>query len=216
MEIRRYTFNPFQTNCYVCSSDGQAVIIDPSAESESEQDALLDYIGGAGLTVTQVLLTHAHIDHIFGLAGICDALDLSYSMHRADVPLIANAPEQARLFGAKLNPPPQPGGFLVPGDTVAVGDAELRVRHTPGHSPGSITFVNNVDRVAICGDVLFAGSIGRTDLWEGSLPVLMRSIFDELVPLGNDARICPGHGPETTIGNELSANPFLTGSMEYR
>ena len=214
MEIRRFTFNPFQTNCYVLSDAGDAVIIDPSSASESEHEALAEYIDSSDLTVKHVLLTHAHLDHIFGVAPMCARYDVPYLMHRADLLLMQNAPEQGRLFGVEVDDAPEPGGYLDEDSCVVVGGVRLAVAHTPGHSPGSISFVSGAEGVAICGDVLFAGSIGRTDLWQGSLPVLMRSIFDKLVPLGPEAVIYPGHGPQTTIGQELRDNPFLKGTLE--
>lgn len=216
MEIKSFTFNPFQTNCYVLSDSGDAVIVDPSASSDAEMRLVREYIDSAGLAVKHVLLTHAHIDHIFGVAAACRRYEVGYLMHRADQLLIQGAAEQARLFGVEIEPPGEPEGFLDESSSVAVGGDQLLVLHTPGHSPGSITFVAEDGGVAVAGDVLFAGSIGRTDLWQGSLPILMRSIFDKLVPLGEQTRILPGHGPATTVGVELQSNPFLTGSYEFK
>ncbi len=214
MEIKSFTFNPFQTNCYVLSDSGEAVIVDPSASSDAEMRVIREYIDTAGLAVKRVLLTHAHIDHIFGVADVCSYYGVGYLMHRSDQLLIQGAAEQGRLFGVEIAPPGEPEGFLDEDSTISVGDDELTVLHTPGHSPGSITFVADGGGVAVAGDVLFAGSIGRTDLWQGSLPVLMRSIFDKLVPLGEQTRVLPGHGPATTVGVELRSNPFLSGSYE--
>ncbi len=216
MEIKPFTFNPFQTNCYVLSDSGEAVIVDPSASSEAERRAVSEYIDDARLSVKQVLLTHAHIDHIFGVAEVCRRYNVGYLMHRSDLLLMQGAAEQARLFGVDIEVPGEPAGFLNEDSTISIGGDLLAVLHTPGHSPGSITFVVDGGDAAVAGDVLFAGSIGRTDLWQGSLPVLMRSIFDKLVPLGEQTRVFPGHGPATTIGAELQSNPFLTGSYELK
>ena len=132
-------------------------------------------------------------------------------MHRAELPFLVHAQEQARLFGVDLETPPAPEHFLEEGDTVAFGEVTWRVLHTPGHSPGSVCFYDEGEGAVLSGDVLFQGSIGRTDLMQGSMPQLMRSIFEQLVPLGDETRVYPGHGPATTIGRERQANPFLTG-----
>ena len=114
------------------------------------------------------------------------------------------------MFGVSIEPPPETSSFLADGDVVEFGRVRFQVLHTPGHSPGSICFYDEPSRAVIAGDVLFQGSIGRTDLWRGSLPELMRSIFEKLVPLGDDVQVHPGHGPDTTIGRERESNPFLT------
>ncbi len=213
MHVQRFTFNPFQTNCFVCSSEGEAVLIDPSSMTPEELRAVDDYVGDHDLVVQHLLLTHAHIDHIFGCAYFAKRFDMSFQMHREDVPLLANAEEQARMFRVSIDPPPRTSNFLKEGDVVQFGGVSLGVLHTPGHSPGSICFYDEPSRAVISGDVLFQGSIGRTDLWRGSLPELMRSIFEKLMPLGDEVRIYPGHGPETTIGRERTSNPFLTGGF---
>jgi glyoxylase-like metal-dependent hydrolase (beta-lactamase superfamily II) len=135
---------------------------------------------------------------------------MDFQMHREDAPMLSGAEEQAALFGVEIAKPPPPSSFIEDGDTIEFGNVRLDVLHTPGHSPGSISFYNETSGVVFAGDVLFQGSIGRTDLWRGSLPELMRSIFEKLVPLGEDVRVYPGHGPVTTIGQELHSNPFLT------
>lgn len=113
------------------------------------------------------------------------------------------------MFGVTLDAPPEPGPWLTTDETITIGETRWRILETPGHSPGSVSFYSEAERAVIAGDVLFKGSIGRTDLWEGSLPVLMRSIFESLVPLGEDVRVYPGHGPETDIAAEVRSNPFL-------
>lgn len=209
MTIQPFTFNPFQTNCYVCHDAGEAVIVDPSSTNPREHQAVLDYIAREGLVVRHLLLTHAHIDHIFGCAFFAAHFGQGWQMHRGDLPLLRHAEDQARLFGVAVEPPPEPGVFLEEGDTVTFGGATWEVLHTPGHSPGSVSFYDRATGAVVAGDVLFMGSIGRTDLWQGSLPELMASIYQKLVPLGDDVRVYPGHGPATTIGRERRTNPFL-------
>jgi glyoxylase-like metal-dependent hydrolase (beta-lactamase superfamily II) len=210
MEIRRFTFNPFQTNCYVCHDGKEAALVDPSSATEEEHRIVERYIDENGLEIRHLLLTHAHIDHIFGCAHFARRYRLGWQMHREDVSLLSRAEDQAEMFGVAIERPPEPEIFLSEGDRITIGKAELEVLFTPGHSPGSICFYERVAGLVVSGDVLFLGSIGRTDLWRGSLPELMQSIFQKLVPLGDDVRVFPGHGPETTIGRERAANPFLT------
>ncbi len=213
MTIKSFTFNPFQTNCYVAYHEGEAVIVDPSCVVPVEQQAVLDYLEKHDLKVRHLLLTHAHIDHIFGCAFFAEHFGMGWQLHRADLPLLRHGKEQAEMFGIDLRLPPEPVSFLNEGDTVAFGGATWAVLHTPGHSPGSVCFHDADGGYVLAGDVLFQGSIGRTDLWEGSLPTLMRSIFNKLAPLGEVTQVYPGHGPVTTVGRELQHNPFLTGGF---
>ncbi len=213
MTVKSFTFNPFMTNCYVCHDAGEAVLVDPSAATPGEQEAVVAYVEEQGLTMKHLLLTHAHIDHIFGCAFFARRFGLSFRMHREDLPLLARAGDQAALFGVEIEPPPPVTDFLDEGDTITFGERTWRVLHTPGHSPGSVCFHDAAAGAVLSGDVLFQGSIGRTDLWRGSLPELMASIFQKLVPLGDETVVYPGHGPATTIGRERRTNPFLTGSF---
>ncbi len=209
MTIQTFTFNPFATNCYLCHDAGEAVLIDPSSVDAAEHNQVLAYIEAHNLTVKHLLLTHAHIDHIFGCAFMANHFGQSFHLHPDERPFIEHAQQQARMFGIALEQPPMPAHTLHAGDTFSIGSATWEVLHTPGHSPGSVTFYDAVNRFIISGDVLFQGSIGRTDLWQGSLPTLMASIYQQLVPLGDDVRVYAGHGPATTIGQERQTNPFL-------
>lgn len=213
MQIQRFTCNPFQTNCYVCHDDGEAVLVDPSCSTENEFKLVERYVEEHDLTMQHLLLTHAHIDHIFGCAHFAERYDMGFTMHRDDLNLLREAEEQAGMFGVRIDSPPEPESFLEEGDEIAFGTVSLLVLHTPGHSPGSVSFYDETSEAVLSGDVLFQGSIGRTDLWRGSLTELMRSIFQKLVSLGDDVRVHPGHGPDTTIGAERRSNPFLTGGM---
>jgi len=210
MTVRSFTCNPFQTNGYLVYDGGDAVVIDPSCASQGEIDDVCGLIDASGARLSRILLTHAHIDHIFGVSALANRYGVPVHVHASDEPLLAQGAAQAALFGVELAVPKGPFSYLTPGEPLLVGSRHWEVLHTPGHSPGSVTFVDRAERLAFSGDVLFAGSIGRTDLWEGSLPVLMQSIFQQLVPLGEDMRILPGHGEETSVGRELASNPFLT------
>ena len=209
MKLKTFTFNPFQTNCFVCHSNGEAVIIDPSCYEEWETQELVSYIESQHLSVKHILLTHGHIDHIFGCTAMSKAFGKGFLIHRADSPLLIQAPMHAQLFGTSINELEPPEGYIEEGETITFGDVSWDIIHTPGHSPGSICFVDASNRVLISGDVLFYDSIGRTDLWQGSLPVLMHTIFNKLMVLDDDYTLYPGHGPVTTVGRERMQNPFL-------
>jgi glyoxylase-like metal-dependent hydrolase (beta-lactamase superfamily II) len=213
MTIKSFTFNPFQTNCYVCHSAGEAVLIDASSSTDSEHAAIQAYLHEQGLEVRRTLLTHGHIDHILGCVAMSEAFGRLFEIHLEDGPLANAAVEQGRMFGIELPAPALSPDFLEAGQTIQFGNAALDVLHTPGHSPGSVSFYSREEDVVFAGDVLFSGSIGRTDLWRSSLTTLMTSIFQTLVPLGDQVRVFPGHGPPTTIGQERRFNPFLTGNM---
>lgn len=212
MHVQSFTFNPFMTNCYVCHDSGEAVLIDPSSASAAEHEQVAQYIEAQGLSVRHLLLTHGHIDHIFGCAYFSERYGQSFWMHPADRPFLEQAPQQAQAFGVSIDAPPVPDDahLLGEGDTVSFGSVTLEVLHTPGHSPGSISFVDRASEQAFTGDVLFEGSIGRIQgLPQTSMPQLMNSITEKLLPLGEAMTIYPGHGPDTTIGRERTSNPFL-------
>ncbi len=210
MSIKTFTFNPFATNCFIVCSDGEAAIVDPSCQSSTEVDAIDAYIRDQHVAVKHILLTHAHIDHIFGCAALSDKYGVGIQVHVDDEPLLRHGARQAEMFGMHLDDPGRPESYLAEGDQIKIGSLIWHVVHTPGHSPGSVSFIDREGRYVIAGDVLFAGSIGRTDLWQGSLQILMHSIFQKIVPLGEDFVVYSGHGPETTIGIEVSSNPFLS------
>ena len=210
MTIRTFTFNPFSTNLYVLASEGEAVIVDAASHRAHEHAAVAAYVRAEGLAVRHLLLTHAHLDHVFGCAALADAFGLGWTMHRADLASLRRAAEQARMFGVAMETAPsEPASFFDEGDVIAFGAVTLGVRHVPGHSPGSVAFVDEAGGVAVAGDVLFAGSIGRTDLPGGDLPTLLRSIETRLLVLPDATRVLAGHGPETTVGRERRANPYL-------
>jgi len=210
MQVQSFTYNPFMTNCYICHDAGKAVLIDPSCAERHEKEEVARFIEDEGLDVVHLLLTHAHVDHIFGCRFFEDRFGNAFQMHESSVPFIERSMEQAKAFGVEVEQPGLPETFLSEGDTVSFGDVTLDILHTPGHSPDSICFVDRDGRQAITGDVLFQGSIGRTQgLPQTSLPQLMASIREKVLPLGDDVRIFPGHGPATTIERERTQNPFL-------
>ena len=210
LTVHTFTFNPFATNTYVLASDGEAVIVDAPTHRPQEHAALVAHVRAEELTVRHLLLTHAHLDHVYGCAALSDAFGMGWAMHHDDLPILRLAREQAHFFGAPVpDAPPEPAVFLGEGDTVTFGATTLAVRHVPGHSPGSIALIDEDEGLAVVGDVLFRGSIGRTDLPLGDLPTLLRSIETQLLTLPDATRVLPGHGPETTVGDERRTNPFL-------
>ncbi len=209
VHVKSFTFSDFATNCYVCDSDGEAVIVDASCSTDEETSELVNYINSNNLNVRHLLLTHAHIDHILGCNTLAKQFNLSWQAHRDTSIWLAGAPAQALLYGIRMVRPPKTGSWLDEGDIIQFGNAQWHILHTPGHAPGSICFVDDVNGFVIVGDVLFNQSIGRTDLPGGNMGTLMASIFQKLFTLPNDTLVYSGHGPPTTIGAERSQNPFL-------
>lgn len=210
MDVQSFTYNPFMTNCYVCSDAGEAVIIDPSCATEREQEEVIAYVEDRGLTVAHLLLTHAHIDHIFGCRVLEKHFGDTFKMHKDAGFFVERSLEQAQAFGVDVEPPSLPETFLEEGDRVTFGNVTFELIHAPGHSPDSICYVDRRSQQAVTGDVLFQNSIGRTQgLPKTSMPQLMESIREKLLPLGDAFTIYPGHGPATTIGQERAQNPFL-------
>ncbi len=210
IKIKSFTFNPFEENTFVLHDDtGEAVIIDPGCYENNEKKELSDYIETNRLKPVKLLNTHAHLDHMLGNNFIAGHYNLQLEMHEKDVDLLMAATVYGQMWGIKPEPSPRPGILLKEGDLVRFGGSELSVLFTPGHSQGSISFYSRADRFAIVGDVLFNGSIGRTDLPGGNYEELLASIREKLLPLGDDVRIYCGHGPATTIGTEKRFNPFL-------
>jgi hydroxyacylglutathione hydrolase len=199
---------PFQQNCRLlwCEATRRAVVIDPGGDVSEIARA----IAHSKVTVEKIWLTHGHIDHAGGAAELRTKLVVPIEgPHRDDMFLLDNVVESARMFGIPNVANVTPDRWLKEGDTLQVGELGFNVLHCPGHSPGSVAFVNAEQKLAIVGDVLFAGSIGRTDLPGGSQQQLLQSIRDKLLPLDDDVMVLNGHGPATTIGREKATNPFL-------
>ena len=207
MLLNTVVVTEFMTNCYIVGDDStkEAVVIDPGGEAEK----ILREVEKMGVTVTAVVNTHAHVDHIGALKDVKDALGVSVMLHPGELPVLKSASRMARLFGVTIDDPPEPDRLLKEGDEIAVGGMSLKVLETPGHSPGGISLVTSDGKVCFAGDSLFAGSIGRTDLPGGDYNTLIQSIKSKLIPLGDDVKVFTGHGPATTIGTERRYNPFL-------
>jgi hydroxyacylglutathione hydrolase len=214
MILESAAVGPFFKNGYVvgCERTRQAVFIDPGDEVEQ----LLDYIRREQLTVTHILLTHAHVDHVSGVAEAKRSLGAPIYLHKDDLFLYQNAVRTGMMFGLTVEEPPPVDVFYDGEGPIAFGDYQVRILHTPGHCPGGVclAITKNGDATPhlFVGDTLFAGSIGRTDLPGGDYETLLRSITGVLLNFPDDAIVYSGHGPETTIGRERATNPFV---LEY-
>ena len=211
MYIESRAAAPFYKNGFVVACDGsrEAILIDPG----DEVDALLEVVDARRLSVNLILLTHAHMDHVSGVARAKRATGARVGVHRDDLFLYETAVQQGLVFGYRLEAPPPPDFLLAGGDPLPFGNCEIRVYHTPGHSPGGVCLKAGGPGVGtthlFVGDTLFAGSIGRTDLPGGDYATLIQSIRTVLLAFGDAAIVHPGHGPDTTIGRERESNPFL-------
>lgn len=210
LEVVTLPNGQFAENCYLIADTArrEAVIVDPGEEPAM----FLAELDTRAWSLSAIWLTHAHIDHVMGVGEVRRRTGVPIHLHAADRALYDALPRQAEWFGLRLEAAPAPDRELVHGETVRIGRFEFEVRHTPGHSPGSVSFVG--DGMVIGGDVLFAGSIGRTDLPGGDLPTLMSSIQRHFLTLPDSTILRSGHGPESTIGIERLTNPFLTAELE--
>ena len=210
MQIEVFHFNPFMENTYVLyDSTGQGVIIDPGMSNVAEQNVVKGFINEKSLTITSILLTHAHIDHIFGLQWAQEYYNLPAWCHALEQLVLDSTPIITKAYGLPILEVPENVHFFEEKTTVSFGETTLKIRFTPGHSPGSVCFLEPKNKQLIVGDVLFKESIGRTDLPGGNYDTLLQSIRSQLLVLEDDWKVYPGHGPMTTIGFERTHNPFL-------
>jgi hydroxyacylglutathione hydrolase len=199
---------PFEQNCSLvwCEATGSAALVDPGGDT----DVLLAAVERAGVTLEKLLLTHAHIDHVAGTPTLARTLGLPiYGPQEEDAFWLDGLPEQARMFGFPPVDAFRPDHWLHDGDTVELGELHFQVIHCPGHTPGHVVFHEPASRHAFVGDVLFQGSIGRTDFPRGDHRALIHSIREKLFPLGDDVAFVPGHGPMSTFGRERRSNPYV-------
>lgn len=214
MLLETFPVGPLQCNCTVLADEasGEAIVIDPGDDPRT----ILELIERRKLKVKALLHTHTHLDHVGGSAALKHATGAPVCVHGDDVFLYDLLPAQGALFGFRLEQPEPVDHLLKEAEVIRAGPLEVEVIHTPGHTPGSLTFRvteggKESTPLLLTGDTLFQGSIGRTDLWGGSFEEIMRSIHTKLLPFPDGVRVLPGHGPETTIGRERALNPFLAG-----
>jgi hydroxyacylglutathione hydrolase len=209
LSIVTLILGPVQTNAYLIADDVSraAAVIDPAAEG----DLILEEAARRDWRITNIWLTHAHFDHLSGSAAVADGANPPppVALHPDDYWLWRNQ-GGAPFFGLRIDPGPEPTIDLEHGQILRLGEIELEVRHTPGHTPGHVVFYCAAEKVVFCGDVIFQGSIGRTDLPGGDYQTLMDSIQTQILTLPDHTRLLSGHGPETTLGRERISNPFLS------
>jgi hydroxyacylglutathione hydrolase len=208
MIIKGLTVGLLQENCYIvsCEETREGVIIDPGDNAR----AILKVVRQEGLTITKILNTHAHLDHVMAVDPIRAATGALFYLHRDELPVLHEVPERASLWlDSDIEPIEDPDEYLEHGQIIKFGNQELEVRFTPGHSPGHVVFIHHESRLILAGDTLFQGSIGRYDLPGADGPTLFRSIHQQLFTLPDDYTVLPGHGAATTIGEERAHNPFV-------
>ncbi|MCM2263685.1 MAG: MBL fold metallo-hydrolase [Desulfuromonadales bacterium] len=208
--IATVVVGPLQVNCYVaaCPKTREALVIDPGDDG----DRILEAIHSAGWQVVRIVNTHGHFDHIGGNRAVVEATGAELLIHELDLPLMEKAKVHAQLYGLPAEPSPPPGRLLKDGDSIAIGELSFEVIHLPGHSPGGIALLSGLHLFA--GDVLFAGSIGRTDLPGGDHRALIDGIRKRLWCLPGETIVHPGHGPDTTIAREMRTNPYVAGMAD--
>lgn len=212
MNIKVFEFNPIAVNTYVLYDEtGECVIIDAACFFPNEQQELLSFINNNKLVVKHLLNTHLHFDHVFGVNFMEEQFDVKMKAHKADEFLLASMQQQMAMFGFPANGKyiPTMGEYIDENDIIEFGNQKLSIMSVPGHSPGSIVFYNKKENLIVSGDVLFNGSIGRTDLPQGDHNLLIDGIKTKLLVLPEDTVVYPGHGPSTTIKGEKQMNPFL-------
>ena len=210
LSVKAFTFSPVQENTYVLYNEkSQCCIIDPGCYFPEEKQELKDAIEKAGWKPVLLLNTHCHLDHVFGNQFIYDTWGLQLHIHEKEKPVLDFAPQSGMMWQLPFDNYNGPLEFLKEGSTIQIGDERLEIRFTPGHSPGSVSFYHEEGKFIIGGDVLFNGSIGRTDLPGGDFDVLVKSIQTEFFTLPDETKVYSGHGPVTTIGFEKMNNPFV-------
>jgi hydroxyacylglutathione hydrolase len=207
--LETLTVGPFQENCYVIGDEEtlEGAVVDPG--DEAVRIALA--VEQTNLEIGRILITHAHIDHVGAVAALANEYACPVLMHAEAEPMLEQLPTQAMMMGLRFGKVPSVDHYLEDGQVLEVGGLELEARYTPGHAPGHLAFYAESEAVVFAGDALFAGSVGRTDLFGGNMEVLMRSINERLMTLPDETQVFPGHGPQTTIADERRHNPFLQG-----
>jgi len=212
MKTAVFTVNPFQENSSVVYDEsGECAIIDPGFSNRAEQKELVDFIDKHQLKPVLLLNTHCHIDHILGNRFVADTYKLKLQIHPLDRPLLDAAKTYAHMYGLDYDHSPDPEILFEEGDIISFGKTKMDILHLPGHAPGHVIFVHHASKTIIGGDIIFRGSIGRTDLPGGNHQDLLDSIEQKLFTLPDDYTVYPGHGPTTTVGFEKRTNPFFQG-----
>ncbi len=208
--VRPFTFNPVQENTYLLYNEKkQCCIIDPGCYFPEEEQELKTGIEKTGLTPVMLLNTHCHLDHVFGNKFVADTWGLPLHIHQLEKPVLDFAPQSGEMWQLPFSNYDGPLAYLEEGNMVKIGEDELEIRFTPGHSPGSVSFYHEPGGFIIGGDVLFSGSVGRTDLPGGDFATLVNSIQTQFFTLPDETKVYSGHGPVTTVRFEKMNNPFV-------
>ena len=212
INVKIFPFNPLQENTYILyNQDNQCIIVDPGCYSEAEREKIKDFIAEKGLKPVMLVNTHCHLDHVFGNKFIAETYKLELFIHPGEKVVLDHAPTSGLMWNLPFDSYSGKIHDLVPGKRIVLGDEELEILFTPGHSPASVSFYSKANGFLLAGDVLFRESVGRTDLPGGSPDVLMKSIKDELYVLPDETIVYSGHGMPTTIGHEKKHNPYVNG-----
>ncbi len=210
LNVHFFTFNAFQENTYIISNHKKECwIVDPGMYEQRETDGFISFIEKQGFTPQAIINTHAHLDHIFGVQAMVDKFHIPFNIHRLEQPVLDRGRETAAMFGFSFNNLPVVTNYIDHATPLQLGEDTVQVFLTPGHSPGSVSFYYEPGNWVIAGDVLFLGSIGRTDLPGGDFDTLISSIRTHLFTLPDNTTVLSGHGDSTTIGDEKRDNPFL-------
>ncbi len=211
IKIEKFVVNPLQENTFILSDEtGECIIIDPGFYYDDEYTEIREYISANNLKPLKITNTHCHFDHIMGVEFTRNEFNIPFYAHRDDIFWVERVVQQGQMFGFELEAVSPVDGFFKENEPIKFGNSVLEVVHLPGHSPGHVVFYNKENSFLIAGDVLFYGSIGRTDLPGGDYKTLISGIKNKLFNLPDNTRVYCGHGPETTIGFEKRTNPFLT------
>ena len=211
IKVEKFVVNPLGENSYIVSDEtGECIFIDPGFYYDEEHDEVKGYIKNNNLTPVKITNTHCHFDHIMGVEFVRNEFKIPFFAHTEDIFWVEKAIDQGKMFGFQMEPVAPADAFLVENEFVEFGNTKLKIIHVPGHSPGHVVFYSEPDKKLIAGDVLFYGSIGRTDLPGGNYNTLISNIKAKLFKLPDETVVYCGHGPETSIGFEKRTNPYLT------
>jgi hydroxyacylglutathione hydrolase len=211
IKVEKFVVNPLGENSFILSDEtGECIFIDPGFYYEEEFQEIKDYVSENNLKPVKITNTHCHFDHIMGVEFVRNEFKIPFYAHADDVFWVEKAVAQGQMFGFEMNPVEPVDAFLSENEFVKFGNSRLQIIHVPGHSPGHVVFYSETDKILIAGDVLFYGSIGRTDLPGGNYDTLISGIKNKLFVLPDDTTVFCGHGPETKLGFEKRTNPFLT------
>jgi hydroxyacylglutathione hydrolase len=208
--VKTFIFNEFQENTYLLIEDsGLCKVIDPGMNSDAEREQFDQFIASNKLRLEAIINTHCHVDHVMGCQYLKRKYALPFYIHKLEISMLGQAVSYGNFFGIEIDPPPPPDFYLNENEGMEVGTSQFKIIHVPGHSEGSVAFYNSEQEILITGDVLFKGSIGRTDLTGGNYATLINSIKSKIMSLPGNTLVLPGHGVSTTIEAERMTNPFL-------